>query len=77
MSITAQLINSGQSFEFTYTFDEIMDWTTFNWQNFLFFGSTHPTVNFYNDFDIVYTELPGGTSFQLLLTPHAGVNLAS
>jgi hypothetical protein len=77
MTITSQIINSGSTYEFTYTFDEVMVWSTFNWQSFLFFGSTNPSINYYNDFDIVYNELPGDKSFKLLLTPKIGVSLAS
>ena len=54
--------------EFTYTFTEAMDWTGFNWQNFLNFNCTNTSIVTSTDFDYVYTPVDA-LSFKIKLTP--------
>jgi hypothetical protein len=68
LSISSQLINSGASLEFTYTFSEAMSWTGFNYASFLGFNCTNASINTGTDFAIVYTAVDA-TSFKLTLTP--------
>ena len=55
LTLTGQKINSGASMEFLFTFDEVMDWTNFNWRDYIYFGSTDTLIDPNNDYDVVYT----------------------
>jgi hypothetical protein len=68
LTITSQFLNGGESLEFTYSFDEVIDFTGFNWQSFLFFNCTKTSINAATDFTFVYTQVDTAT-FKLQLTP--------
>jgi hypothetical protein len=74
MTITNQLLPNGKtlnrsSLEFTYTFAEAFDFSTFDWMNFLTFNCTNSSINPLTDFTIVYTNVDPQT-FTLTLTPN-------
>ncbi len=68
ITITGALLNAGESLEFTYTFTEAMDWTGFNWVNFLNFNCTNTSIVPSTDFVYVYTPVDA-LSFKVKLTP--------
>jgi hypothetical protein len=68
MTITSQLLNSGASLEFTYTFSEAMVFSGFNYADFLSFNCTNTSINTASDFAIVYVPVDA-TTFKLTLTP--------
>ena len=45
---------NGSSLKFTYTFSEALDFSLFDWKNFLSFTSTNSSINYLNDFIIDY-----------------------
>jgi hypothetical protein len=81
MTITNQLLPNGKtlngsSLEFTYTFAEAFDFSTFDWMNFLTFNCTNSSINPLTDFTIVYTNVDPQT-FTLTLTPNPTKYLAN
>jgi hypothetical protein len=68
ISIAVAQINAGESLEFTYTFTEDIDWTGFDWQDFLSFNCTNTSIDTANDFNFVYTQV-NALSFKVQLTP--------
>ena len=74
MTISSQFLPNGKtlngsSLEFTYTFAEVFDFSTFDWTTFLTFNSTNSSINPLTDFTIVYTNVDPQT-FKLMLTPN-------
>ncbi len=76
MSISSVLASDNMSLEFTYTFSEAMNFTSFNYATFLNFSSDNASVNANTDFSVLYTAVDS-THFKLKLTPLSGKYLVN
>jgi hypothetical protein len=68
MTITSKLLLLRTDGEFTFTFDSMMDFTTFSYTSFLHFTMDIPTLSINTDFTVVYTQVDD-YSFKILITP--------
>ena len=70
------MISSGTSLEYLFTFTAPMDFTSFDYLDFVILTTDDTTLSITNDFTTAYT-LIGTNSFKLTLTPNAMISFSS
>lgn len=76
MSISNTLSADRMSVEFFLTFTEQMDFSSFNYANFVYFTADNPIINPNTNFTINYVAVDG-KNFKLVVVPKATVYLLS